>query len=246
MYRTIGPIGACVGLLLVFGCAPKQKTVATVSPPEIRVTRAAPALPPGASPGMMIPSQFADGSFATPNRALSPAGTIWHLRAGLNVAALACRGGDEAAIIARYNALLTVQKTPLASAQSRYAAEFRAGGGDWQDRYDDQMTRLYNFFSLSPARRGFCAAADRILAASEGLRADQIERFAEDRLPELEKPFNDFFRAYVAWRRGSMEAVKLEPRPAVIAINQSPSAGAVSQPVPRRIPWLTVDPAVFR
>ena len=60
-----------------------------------------------------------DGRYATPNRNLSADGAVWHLRAALNVAALACRGPDEAAIVAGYNALLARQKTLLDGAQTR-------------------------------------------------------------------------------------------------------------------------------
>ena len=123
------------------------------------------------------------------NSNLTTAATVWHLRAALNVAALACRGTDEAAIIAGYNALLKTQKVALATAQASLSAEFKAGGGDWQDRYDDSMTRLYNFFSQAPARDRFCAVATSILAEGASVSPDQFTGFAGDRLALLDAPF---------------------------------------------------------
>ncbi|RZM00316.1 MAG: hypothetical protein EOP68_23180, partial [Sphingomonas sp.] len=184
---------------LLAGCASRQE-VATVTPPKIMVPVVAPPLPKGAFPGMVIPVALPDGSYPTPNRNLTPAATVWHLRAALNVAALACRGPQEATIVAGYNALLGAQKAVLTKAEATYAKEYKAGGGDWQDRYDDSMTRLYNFFSQSPARDAFCAAASSVLADGAVVSADRMPAFAAERLPTLERPFTEFYRAYDAWR----------------------------------------------
>lgn len=121
------------------------------------------------------------------NAGLSAAGATWHLRAGLNVAALACRGPEGEAIVARYNALLLSRKAELAAAEAALSAEFRAGGGDWRDRYDDAMTRLYNFFSAAPARDRFCAAASAVLAEADASGA--LTEFAVRRLPDLDAAF---------------------------------------------------------
>ena len=107
--------GVAVGLSLA-GCAARE--TAKVAPPPVMVPAApqvvrAP-LPPGATPGMMIPAKLPDGNYATPNRALTIAATVWHLRSALNVAALACRGADEGLIVTRYNTMLTTQKIALA------------------------------------------------------------------------------------------------------------------------------------
>ena len=77
---------------------------------------------------------------AGPNAGLSAAGTLWHLRGTLNVAALKC-GGDTPD---RYNSALKVHARAFAQAQARLQREYRRGGGDWQDRFDDRQTQLYN------------------------------------------------------------------------------------------------------
>ena len=53
-----------------------------------------PRPPAGAPATLVLPARLGDGSYATPNRALSPVAAVWHLRAALNVAALACGDGE--------------------------------------------------------------------------------------------------------------------------------------------------------
>lgn len=240
---------------LLAGCA-SRRDVAAVTPPTIMVPVVAAPMPKGAFPGMVIPVALPDGSYPTPNRNLTAAATIWHMRAALNVAALACRGPQEATIIAGYNALLSRQKPVLTKAEATYAQEYKAGGGDWQDRYDDSMTRLYNFFSQSPARDAFCASAASVLADGAIVPADRMPAFAAERLPALERPFTEFYRAYDAWRG---RATPARPPAPVFASRQyaanTPTMTItqarlqpVSQPsvpvAPR--PRLQLDPSVFQ
>lgn len=186
---------------LIAGCAGRKAEVAVVAPPVAPTVAYAP-MPAGGRPGMMIPARLGDGSYATPNRNLSAAGATWHLRAALNVAALACRGPDEAVIVARYNALLTTQKAALAVADHALIAEYRTAGvgTDWRDRYDDAMTRLYNFFAQDFAHNGFCEQARQALAQTTTLQPGTLDAFAAAWLPQLERPFTDFYAAYDAWR----------------------------------------------
>jgi len=209
------------GALALAGCATRTRAPAiAVSPAPI--VALAPPLPPGASPGMVVPQPLADGGFPTPNRALTSAGTLWHLRAGLNVAALSCGGEQGAAIRAGYNRWLAIAKAPLAGAATRYAAEYGATLAG-RDAFDDAMTRLYNFFSQTPARPAFCAAAAETVAA---LPSGDIAGFAATRLPELDRPFVDFYRAYEAWREG---AARRTVPPLTMAAVSPADAGAVSR-----------------
>jgi hypothetical protein len=159
-------------VLILAGCGHREPIAIQPAPAPVVVL--APPPPPPVSPI---------------NRGLSRAATVWHLRVALNVAALACRGASEATIVSGYNAMLRGRTTVLASAQSALSAEYRARGGDWQDAYDDAMTRLYNFFSQVQARDAFCAAAERTLAAVPAVPADGMEAFAAAELPLLDRPF---------------------------------------------------------
>ncbi len=185
-------------------------------------------MPAGASPGMNIPAMLGDGGYPTPNRAVSTAAAIWHLRAGPNVAALAC----DASFAPRYNAMLRVRKAALTAAEAQVASEFRASGDGWQQRYDSDMTRLYNYFSLSPAWPGLCAAADRVLTEMEAVPVDGLPGFAPAALAQLDRPFTDFYRAYDAWRDSARAPAAIVATLATVAPGQSPRIG--------------VDPDLFR
>lgn len=255
--------GVAIGLSLA-GCAARE--TAKVAPPPVmvpaqpQVVRA--PLPPGATPGMMIPAKLPDGNYATPNRALTSAATVWHLRSALNVAALACRGADEGLIVTRYNTMLTTQKAALAAAEKRYSAEYQSQGGDWRDRYDDAMTRLYNFFSITPVRKTFCVAADQVLADIATTTGD-FDVAAPKRLDQLNEPFIAFFRAYDAWRSGTMVPVQSLSAPLTVATTAQPGVTTApqprvlsSQPVPAAKPYtpaptinppsLSVNPAALQ
>ena len=157
------------------GCAARVPTIASAPPPPpIVVEVAAPA----------------PVALSTINRNLSRAGTLWHVRVGLNVAALACRGAREDAIIAGYNALLAAHKSTLAQTEQALSGEFQATGGkQWRDRYDDAMTKLYNFYSQAQAREGFCVAAGEILATAPSVTTASIDAFAQESLARLDRPF---------------------------------------------------------
>lgn len=123
------------------------------------------------------------------NADLSAAATVWHLRAALNVAALACRAPGQDGLAGQYNALLARQKAAFAAAQDGLEAEFRAAGGDWRDRYDHAMTRLYNFFSTAPAHDRFCAAATEVMTRAQAAAPGALTGVAAGQLAELDAAF---------------------------------------------------------
>lgn len=223
--------------LMLSACAAKPRPIAESPPPTAATPAPIPvAMPVGASPGMAIPAPLADGSYPTPNRNLSPAAATWHLRAALNVAALACRGPTGDAIAARYNAALRTHAASLARAETALAAEYRGSGGDWRDRYDDAMTALYNFFALAPARGDFCAAADRVLDEMATVAPAALPQFAAAHMEAIDRPFTDFYRAYDAWRAQRPTAT----------LAMAAAVSSVPVPPPAQPPRLTVDPAIFR
>ena len=215
-YRSKVLLPLLFGVAMIGGCATRPVPV-VVAPVPLPVA-VAPMMPAGAYAGMPIPARGADGAYPTPNRALSSAAAVWHLRAGLNVAALACRGPDDAALVARYNAVLARQRDVLRDAESAVAAEYRAGGGTaWRASYDNAMTSLYNFFSQSFAREAFCATAARTLADSESVAPTAFAAFAAERLPQLDQAFTDFYRRYDAWRSPQTMAAVASPAPVATA-----------------------------
>ncbi len=225
--RIIALLGS-MGSLVLVGCAGRGPPIDPVTtPPPMTATTA--ALPAGATPGMRIPARLPDGSYLTPNRELSPAATLWHLRTALNVAALGCRGAGQETLVDHYNGMLTARKVLLAKTEAQLAAEYRAGGGDWRAQYDNAMTRLYNYWSFSPARDGFCRAATVAVSRIAAVPDTTIEASAASLLHDVEQPFIAFFRAYDAWRAG--QADEQQPGtasgvPAVDAVPSTPSGRA--------------------
>ncbi len=237
MKKPLVPVFAVSAVVLVTlaGCASKPTAIAEAPPPPVAAPVVA-SMPKGAYVGMVIPARLPDGRYATPNRNLTPDATIWHFRVALNVAALACRGEEGDRIVTGYNAMLTRAKAPLAAAETHYAAEFKATGAtDWRASYDNGMTRLYNFFSQSPARAAFCDAAAATLTEATTVDAAGLSAFAAGRLTVLEQPFTDFYAAYDAWRDS-------RPQP-IYALAATAAAGPVATAAH---PRLELDPSVFQ
>jgi len=203
--HVLAATAAAIAIATVTACASRPKEVAVAPPPP----------EPAPVPVYVTPP------ISPINRGLSPAATVWHMRVALNVAALACRGAQEATIVQRYNAMLATHKTTLASAESALESQYRGGGGDWQDRYDDAMTKLYNFFSQAQARDAFCTQAAATLAESGRLAPGELQAFAAAVLPSLDAPF----------------AEMLIPRPVIAA------AAPVPVPVSAALPVTAPAPA---
>jgi hypothetical protein len=223
-------IVAFLGLALLAGCASQPKPVAIVTPPPPIVS--APARPTYDLTGIVAPPQLADGSFATPNRLVSGPGAVWHLRAGLNVAALACRGPQDAMLASEYNALIARHRTELASAQARVSIE-RGGVAP----FDDAMTRLYNYYAMPPAQPEMCRTAAGILAESALVAPGGFEAFAAQALPRLDAPYIAVFQA-VAARNPVINPYAV---PAIAYPARAPAAGVTAQVAPR----LTLDTNVI-
>ncbi|WP_375271032.1 hypothetical protein [Sphingomonas sp.] len=191
-------LGLLAGLALaVSGCAtaPVQPpaVVATLTPPP-------PTMPPGGYVGMKNPTKLADGSYFTPNLDNTDQAAVWHLRNALNVAALGCQqaGGG---VMEPYNTWIETHAGVLDRYYRAYIREWQeAGWFDWMRVYDDNQTRIYNFYAQPAMRRSFCAAARQEIAAVSQVADDDLPTFARASLLRLDRPFVTFYAAYDAWR----------------------------------------------
>ena len=178
-------------IAMLAACSTREAPAPVVAytPPPVA---AAPAF--GGYGNLQVPPRLADGSYATPNRNLSAAAMIWHLRAGLNVAALGCRDADEAALVASYNAL-------LARHRDEFAAAYRALGQETGNvaAFDTAMTRLYNYYALPPAQSGLCAAARAVLVDASAVAPGALGQFAPTALARLDDPYVAVFAKQDAW-----------------------------------------------
>lgn len=100
-----------------------------------------------------------------------PSEAVWHLRAGLNVAALSCRGKGRPSVAPAYARLLSRHKALLAAA---YAQEQRRYGGG----LDKHQTRLYNRFALQRSPERFCRDAAQVAASAIAMDSTALSRAA--------------------------------------------------------------------
>ena len=208
-YRV--PFASLAVLAALSGCA-GQKQVAAPAPLPVPLPappRAAPLPPDGAAANLTIPAKLADGGYATPNRTVSAAGAVWHLRAAFNVAALNC---PDPSLAPAYNRLLATHRQALAAAHRTLTAEY---GG--MASFDPAMTRLYNYFAQPPVLARFCAQAGPLLHQAAALPAGSIDGFAGTALTAVDRPFGDFYARYdayrtdlAAWRAGTLAAPRLD------------------------------------
>ncbi|URW75026.1 hypothetical protein M9980_10695 [Sphingomonas donggukensis] len=180
----------------------------------------APTPPAGAAATLRLPERDATGHWATPNRDLTPAAAAWHLRAALNVAALGCRGAQDAQRIAAYNALLAGKRELLTTAEVTLRAEYRARYADaWQPQHDGAMTRLYNFFAQPTSQAAFCAEADVVLAEAVAATPEAYQAMAAAALARLQAPFTAFYDSYARYQVAAAQwRTRGQPQVAVASV----------------------------
>lgn len=197
-----GAAALTIGLVLA-SCAGRSTRHAEAPPPP-PVAEAVPARPQpplGASAKMVLPPRGADGQYVTINSGITPAEAAWHLRAGLNVAALGCTGVQGQEIVKAYNAMLRTRAAPLAAADRAIQARTKAErGAGWQDAHDSRMTKLYNFFALPPVQSRFCAVAADVARREQQVAPTGFQAFAVEALAELSAPFDKFYADYDEYR----------------------------------------------
>ena len=225
--RGLASFGVLAGLAMgLAGCA--QPVTPPPVVPTLAVAPPPPVMPAGGYPGLKIPSKRKDGTYVTPNFEMTDAAAVWHLRGALNVAALACdkAGGG---VIDGYNAWLTAHHAVLDASVKQYMHDWQVTGWwDWEQAYEANQTRLYNFYSQSTIRVAFCAAA-RTEIASIGTVADaDLPTYARGALARIDKPFIDFYTAFDAWRDYYEPHVTPPPVVATLPSTPAPAAAPVA------------------
>jgi len=139
-----------------------------------RIAATRPTLPaPPAAPRAAPPALIDQPSLPTPSAA------VWTLRAGLNVAALSCRGGERREVAGEYARLLALHAAVLATAYRQEQA--RQG----MSAFDSQQTRLYNGFANQASPAYFCDAAASVAQRANGLQSAALVEAAPQLVWEL-------------------------------------------------------------
>ncbi|MEQ1688956.1 MAG: hypothetical protein ABL874_10315, partial [Sphingopyxis sp.] len=179
-----------------------------------------------ASPTLTIPGLDAMGRRMTPNVDLSPEQSLWQLRIGLNVAALNCRGPNEAALVADYTRFLNANRAANTRAERWVIADQgRRTSTNGIAARDALSTRLYNYFAQPPVLPDFCRAATGVMALAAAEPTATIMTFAQTRLPEVDRPFVDFYGAYDRYRAdlALWHSRQPPPTPAVVPLAPAPA-----------------------
>lgn len=108
-----------------------------------------------------------------------PSENLWHLRAGLNVAALSCRGSGRERVAPAYARLLSRHRSLLASS---YSLEQQKHGG----KMDRHLTQLYNRFSYQRSPETFCTQAAAVADRAVAMDSPTLARHAGSLLSEID------------------------------------------------------------
>jgi|TARA_R100000049_G_C1950476_1_gene97889 hypothetical protein len=155
--------------------------------------------PMSAAATMAIPQVGPDGVRQTINAYITPAQATWNVRSALNVAALNCMSPAHAGILENYKVFLTNFDKPLDRANDKVEAEFREKFGDRRTgraELDSYMTKVYNYFTMPPAKSAFCDAALELSNESVLVAPADLDSFSARALARFEGVFEDFFRSF--------------------------------------------------
>jgi hypothetical protein len=182
--------------------APPPIAVAAVIVPS-PLPPALPYAPGSAATTLVLPARdMVSGSWFTPNSNLGAEQSLWHLRIGLNVAALGCRGFlFEQQLIDNYNAFQKLQQPSFVKAERAVIKNLasKTGTNGIAER-DKLSTRLYNYFAQPPVKYDFCPVAFDVSTRALAAPTADIFTFAQTNLPQLEAPFQNFYSSFAKYQ----------------------------------------------
>lgn len=192
---------------LLAACAPKPAPMPiptptpTPAPPPVVVIPPRPLTPGSAAITQQLPPRGADGQFMTMNSGITGERAFWHLKTGLNVAAIGCRGPEEATLVAAYNQIIKAHTRFIQTAEKKVIAELgkanRTTGIKERDRLS---TQLFNYFAQPPAQRQFCERAVGLAQTVATTPSAQLTVNAASQLATLDQPFIDFYEAFARYQ----------------------------------------------
>ncbi len=242
-----------VGLLAsVAACAPKPPPPPPPPPPPVVIVIPPRPLPPGfAATTQILPARALDGKFITANSNVSGDRAFWQLKIGLNVAAIGCRGAEEASLVSAYNNIIKNHGKTIRSTEKAVIKQL----GEETDTNgvaarDHLSTRLFNYFAQPPAQRQFCARANEIAQLVSTMPSEQLIEQAPAHLARLDEPFVNFYEAYAQYQADvAAWDAKYAPQPVMLAAPLTPigpadTAGTTTptSPVPLTNTPLTSTP----
>lgn len=206
--RLIASAAMAVVLAGLAACAPKPAPIVTPkptpAPPPVVQIPPRPLSPGSAAETQQVPPRDATGRYVTINSGMTGERAFWQLKTGLNVAAIGCRGPEEAPLVAAYNQIIKSHTRSIVAAEKKVIADLakanRTSGVKERDRLS---TQLFNYFAQPPAQRPFCERALALAQTVANTPAAQLFPNAADQLATLDQPFTDFYAAFERYKAES-------------------------------------------
>ncbi|KTE81430.1 hypothetical protein, partial [Sphingopyxis sp. HXXIV] len=204
-------------------------------PPPVVIIVPPRPLPPGnAAATQILPGRGLDGRFYTANTDITGDRAFWQMKIALNVAAIGCRGLEEATLVSAYNAIIKNHgkaiKATEKSVITQLGKENKTNGIKERDKLS---TQLFNYFAQPPAQRDFCARANEVAQLVSTTPAKDVVVQAPGHLSRLDQPFLDFYEAYARYQ---VEAAAWDAK-------YAPPPPIMSAPAPLYVPPAT--PTVY-
>jgi hypothetical protein len=220
-----------VGLLAsVAACAPKPVAPPPPPPPKPVVIVIPPRpLPPGnASLTQILPGRGIDGRFVTANSAITGDRAFWQLKIALNVAAIGCRGTEEATLVSAYNNIIKTHAKAIKSTEKTVISDLAKANKTTGIKERDRLsTQLFNYFAQPPAQRAFCSKANEVAQLVSSTPTAQVIGQAPDHLAALDQPFLNFYEAYAQYQVDvAAWDAKYAPPPAIMTTPAAPTTAS--------------------
>lgn len=231
--RLLATAATALVLIGLAGCAPTPAPIATpkpvaAKPPPVAAIPPRPQSPGSAAETQRVPPRDATGRYVTINSGITGEQAFWQLKTGINVAAIGCRGPDEAKLVAAYNQMIKSHTRAIQAAEKKVIADLaRASRTNGVKERDKLSTQLFNYFAQPPAQRPFCERAVVLAQTLAATPSAQLFANADEHLATLDQPFTDF---YAAFERYKAEAAAWDAQYGRRATTTAPAIASTSSP----------------
>lgn len=228
-------------LASVAACAPKPPPPPPPpppAPPPVVVIPPRPMPPGSAALTQILPARGIDGRFLTANSNIMGDRAFWQMKIALNVAAIGCRGNEEATLVSAYNSIIKTHARTIKSTETSVIKDLaKANKTNGIKERDRLSTSLFNYFAQPPAQREFCARANEVAQLVATTPSAQVIDLADENLAVLDKPFIDFYEAYAQYQRDVVDwDAKYAPPPLIM---DAPATPADTAPIASGAPSAT-------
>lgn len=208
--------------------APAPLPTPTPAPAPVVVIPPRPMSPGSAAETQALPARDMTGRFVTLNSNVAGERAFWHLKTGLNVAAIGCRGPEEATLVAAYNQIIKSHTRTIQAAEKKVIADLSKATGTTGVKERDRLsTQLFNYFAQPPAQAEFCRRAVGLAQTVATTPSAQLVPNAAAQLMTLDEPFTQFYEAFARYKADAADwDMRYAPRPAMGAANPAtPTTG---------------------